>query len=73
VVKQERSLVKFHEALREKLQSKGFNVVGEFNCAGFDTYGFLKVVRGIKRGRPNEGDLKQAEILVQSLKQPAKT
>jgi flavodoxin len=63
---------KFHKQLKEKLQSKGFNIVGEFNCAGFDTYGPLKIVGGINKGRPNENDLKQAEAFAQSLNQPAK-
>lgn len=31
---------KFHKKLREKLESKGFGIVGEFNCAGFDTMPF---------------------------------
>jgi flavodoxin len=63
---------KFHRRLREKLVSKSFDVVGEFNCAGFDTYGLTKIVGGIKKGHPNEDDLKQAELFAQSLKQPAK-
>jgi flavodoxin len=64
---------KFHKLLREKLHSKGFVIAGEFNCAGFDTYGFLKIGGGIKKGHPNEDDLKQAESFAQSLKQPEKT
>ena len=60
---------KFHESIKEKLQSKGFTVVGELNCAGFDTFGPLKIVGGINKGRPNEEDLKQAEAFAQSLKQ----
>lgn len=63
---------KFHQPLREKLQSKGFDIVGEFNCAGFNTYGLTKV-GGTGKGRPNEDDLKQAEVFARSLKQPAKT
>jgi flavodoxin len=63
---------KFHQLLREKLQSKGFEVAGEFNCAGFDTYGLLKIGGGIKKGHPNEDDLKEAEKFAQSLSQPAK-
>jgi len=62
---------KFHKQLREKLQSKGFTVVNEFNCAGFDTFGPFKIVGGINKGRPNEDDVKQAEAFAQSLNQPA--
>jgi flavodoxin len=64
---------KFHKKLREILESKGFAIAGEFNCSGFDTYGFLKIVGGIQKGHPNEEDLKQAEIFAESLKQPTKT
>jgi len=64
---------KFHKKLREKLESKGFSIVGEFNCTGFDTYGLLKISGGIKKGHPNEEDLKLAETFALSLKQPAKT
>lgn len=63
---------KFHKKLREKLESKGFSIAGDFNCAGFDTYGFLKIVGGIQKGHPDEDDLKQAEAFAQSLKEPAK-
>jgi flavodoxin len=61
---------KLHKQLRETLQAKGYNIVGEFNCTGFDTYGALKIVGGIQKGHPNEDDLKQAEAFAQNLKQP---
>jgi len=62
---------KFHQKLREALKSKGFNIAGEFNCSGFDTYGLLKIAGGIQKGHPNEEDLKQAEAFALSLKQPS--
>jgi len=39
----EEKLVKDHAVLREKLQSKGFKIVDEFQCLGFNTNGFLKL------------------------------
>jgi flavodoxin len=63
---------KFHRKLREKLESKGFSIVGEFNCTGFDTYGLLKIAGGIQKGHPNEEDLKLVGEFALSLKQPAK-
>jgi flavodoxin len=60
---------KFHRKLRETLESKGFIIAGEFNCAGFDTYGFLKIVGGIQKGHPDEEDLKQAEAFAKNLMQ----
>jgi hypothetical protein len=59
---------KFHQQLREGLQSKGFDVVGEFNCGGLDTYGLMKIVNGLNKGRPNEDDLKQVGAFDQILK-----
>jgi flavodoxin len=58
-----------HSPIREKLQSKGYMIVDEFNCAGFNTNNFLKLFGGIKRGRPNAEDLKHAEEFAQNLKQ----
>jgi flavodoxin len=58
---------KFHKHLREKLQLKGFSIVGEFNCAAFDTFGPLRLFGGANKGRPNEEDLKKAEAFAQSL------
>jgi len=63
---------KFHKQLREKLQSKGFTIVGEFNCAGLDTYALMKIVGGINKESPSKDDIKQAETFAQSLNQPAK-
>jgi flavodoxin len=61
---------RFHKQLREKLQAKGFNIVGEFNCAGFDTNGLMKIVGGVSKGHPDKDDIKQAETFAQSLNQP---
>ena len=57
-----------HKPLMEKLQSKGYAVVDEFICGGFNTNKFLKYFGGINKGRPNEEDLKHAEEFAQNLK-----
>jgi flavodoxin len=64
----EKKLAKDHLALREKLQSKGYLIVDEFQCKGFNTNSFLKYFGGINKGRPNEEDLKHAEEFAQNLK-----
>jgi flavodoxin len=51
----------FDKPVREELQRKGFDIVGEFSCRGLDTYRATMLLDGINRGRPNAGDLKQAE------------
>lgn len=56
-----------HLQLREKLKSKGYKIIGEFGCGGFNTNGFLKLFGGINRGRPDAEDLKQAEEFARNL------
>ncbi len=58
---------KFHKSLKKKLEAKGYSVVGEFNCAAFDTFGPFKLIGGTHKGRPNAEDLKQAEGFAQAL------
>jgi flavodoxin len=64
-------VAKSHSPLREKLQSRGYVIVDEFNCPGFNTNSFLKVLGGMNKGRPNAEDLEQAEEFAQNLKQNA--
>ena len=64
----EKKLAKDHLALREKLQSKGYLIVDEFQCKGFNTNSFLKYFGGINKGRPNSEDRKHAEEFAQNLK-----
>jgi flavodoxin len=58
-----------HTTLKKTLQSKGYVIVGEFGCAGFNTNKFLKYFGGINKGRPNAEDLKHAEEFVSKLKE----
>jgi len=62
-------VAKDHSLLREKLQSKGYMIVDEFSCKGFNTNSFLKYFGGMNKGRPNAKDLKHAEKFAQNLKQ----
>jgi flavodoxin len=61
-------LTKNHAALRERLQSKGYVIVDEFNCRGFNTNSFLKYFGGMNKGRPNTEDLQAAETFAQKIK-----
>jgi flavodoxin len=65
----EAKAAKDHSTLRKKLQFKGFTIVDEFQCKGFNTNSFLKLFGGMNKGRPNAKDLKNAEEFVQKLKQ----
>jgi flavodoxin len=59
---------KNHEQVRKKLQAKGYTVVGEFGCAGWNTNSFLKYFGGLNKGRPNAEDLANAEAFARDLK-----
>ncbi len=56
----ERYSVKSHKALRKKLIGKGFAIVGEYSCPGFNTNSFLRLLGGVNKGRPNAEDLGRA-------------
>ncbi|MGA2912266.1 MAG: flavodoxin family protein [Methanoregula sp.] len=59
---------KSHSTLREKLQSRGYVIIGEFSCAGFNTNSFLTLLGGLNKGRPDAEDLRHAEEFAQNLK-----
>ena len=65
----EEKVAKDHLALREKLQPKGYVIVGEFGCKGFNTNSFLRFFGGMNKGRPNAEDLRNAEVFALKLKQ----
>lgn len=57
-----------HAALRELLADRGFLIAGEFSCKGWDSWGPLKLVGGINKGRPDAEDLEEARIFARGLK-----
>ena len=57
-----------HRVLKKALLEKGFDVVGEFSCKGFDTFGALKFIGGINKGKPDEKDLEDAKRFAVALK-----
>jgi hypothetical protein len=44
---------KDHLTLREKLESKGYRIVDEFQCKGFNTNSYLSFFGGMNKGRTN--------------------
>jgi flavodoxin len=62
-------VLKNHSALREKLVAKGYKIVDEFGCVGFNTNSFLRFFGGLNKGRPNAEDLKRAEDFARGLTQ----
>jgi flavodoxin len=58
---------RFNKPLKEKLSEKGFRIIGEFSCRGYDTFGPFKIIGGIRKDRPNKKDIEQARNFAQSL------
>jgi flavodoxin len=58
-----------HAALRAKLEAKGYAIVGEFGCPGFNTNMFLRYFGGLNKKRPNAEDLEGARAFAQGLAQ----
>jgi flavodoxin len=57
----ESKVKKDHSLLRQMLESKGYAIVGEFSCKGFNTNSFLKYFGGMNKDRPNSKDIKNAK------------
>ncbi len=64
----EKNLPKNHMALRSKLADRGFDIIGEFSCSGFNTWGYFRLLGGRNNGRPDEDDLKRAGEFAANLK-----
>lgn len=59
----------YNKPLKEMLTTKGFQIVGDFVCKALDTYGPLKLIGGLNKGRPNEEDYQKAREFAQGLLQ----
>lgn len=58
---------KYGVELEKKISKEGFEVVGKYSCKAFDTWGPLKLIGGINKGKPDEKDLEEAEIFIKDL------
>jgi len=56
-----------HTPLRKAVTAKGGIVIAEFNCAGFNDNGFLKLFGGMNKGKPDAKDLRDAESFAENL------
>ncbi|WP_048149911.1 flavodoxin family protein [Palaeococcus ferrophilus] len=57
-----------HRKLRRALKEKGFEIVGEFSCRGWDTNGWLAKIGGLNKGHPDERDIGRARKFAEGLK-----
>ena len=57
----------YTKAITETVTAKGANILGEYGCRGFDTFGPFKLIGGIAKGHPDSGELEKARTFYQSL------
>jgi flavodoxin len=60
----------WHRPFARELARKGFEVVGEFHCRGFDDWGPLWLAGGINRRHPDDHDLERAAGFARQLAGP---
>lgn len=56
---------KYSKSFHLFLQNHGCNVLGGYQCKGFDTYGFFKFIGGTAKGHPNHNDISKAVSFIQ--------
>lgn len=62
----------WHLSLVRLLRRRGSEVIGQFSCPGFDTFGPLWLIGGLYVGRPNRSDLAHAIAFAQGLGDPGR-
>lgn len=50
----------YTKAIKDIAVSKGADILSEYGCRGFDTYGPFKLVGGIAKGHPDDKDISGA-------------
>ncbi len=61
-----------HNHFKKILKAKGWEIIDEFNCLGFDNFGLLRIIGGINKNRPDQQDLAQAKDFARSLNKKIK-
>ena len=56
-----------HQEIRGRLEKKGYQVIGEFGCAGWNTNSFLRFFGGLNKGKPDSDDLMNAEAFAREM------
>jgi len=51
----------YHKPLIGVLRKRGFRIIGEFTCRGYNTHGILRSLGGMNKGRPSHADLEKAK------------
>lgn len=57
----------YTKAIREALDHKNANILGEYGCFGFNTFGPFKLIGGIAKNHPDNDEIRQAISFYNSL------
>lgn len=57
----------YTRAITEVVSRHGAHIAGEYGCYGFNTFGPFKLVGGIAKGHPDQGDLSRALAFFETL------
>lgn len=58
----------FFKTINHKLKNKGFDIIGSFDCRGWDTWSVFKYIGGISKGHPDKKDIKAAKKFAKKIK-----
>lgn len=50
----------FADCVKEIFTAKNAELLGVYNCPGYDTYGPLKLIGGLNKNHPDESDISEA-------------
>lgn len=57
----------YTKAIKNVAAKKSAEILGEFGCLGFNTYGPFKLIGGIAKGHPDNDDLKNVRSFFESI------
>ena len=63
----DRKMKSDHNALRTILQAKGYVIIGEYACRGFNTNSVLKYFGGMNKNKPDMLDLQNAKAFAMEM------
>ncbi|CCY08185.1 flavodoxin [Coprobacillus sp. CAG:698] len=53
------NITNYGNKLKKKIKKKSIKFLSTFSCNGYDSFGLLKLLGGIKKNHPNEKDFKK--------------
>lgn len=57
----------YTNAIREAIKNKSANIVGEYGCFGFNTFGPFKLIGGMAKGHPDNTELENAKQFFENI------